>query len=50
MLTHPFESRVILDGSQTHTASEPETREFESRVILDGSQTCTQRARFRRGF
>ena len=34
-----FESRVILDGSQTSKSSDVEPYVFESRVILDGSQT-----------
>ena len=34
-----FESRVILDGSQTDFQNLAETQRFESRVILDGSQT-----------
>ena len=34
-----FESRVILDGSQTNLISVSFLRLFESRVILDGSQT-----------
>ena len=34
-----FESRVILDGSQTDYQNIAETQRFESRVILDGSQT-----------
>ena len=34
-----FESRVILDGSQTDTTLFIKTLRFESRVILDGSQT-----------
>ena len=34
-----FESRVILDGSQTELRLFPEKWWFESRVILDGSQT-----------
>ena len=34
-----FESRVILDGSQTAEFSEAFRAMFESRVILDGSQT-----------
>ena len=34
-----FESRVILDGSQTDVYPEAVAPEFESRVILDGSQT-----------
>ena len=35
----PFESRVILDGSQTSKPTDVEPYVFESRVILDGSQT-----------
>ncbi len=35
----PFESRVILDGSQTSFQPPKRRRTFESRVILDGSQT-----------
>ena len=34
-----FESRVILDGSQTNDQSGWNQTTFESRVILDGSQT-----------
>ena len=34
-----FESRVILDGSQTNFDTINFGFEFESRVILDGSQT-----------
>ena len=34
-----FESRVILDGSQTSKSTDVEPYVFESRVILDGSQT-----------
>ena len=34
-----FESRVILDGSQTCDNENPKRDGFESRVILDGSQT-----------
>ena len=34
-----FESRVILDGSQTQTRRINGGMPFESRVILDGSQT-----------
>ena len=34
-----FESRVILDGSQTIEFSPASSYQFESRVILDGSQT-----------
>ena len=37
-----FESRVILDGSQTVCVSHPMVSRFESRVILDGSQTWSQ--------
>ena len=35
-----FESRVILDGSQTFMKTLLVLLTFESRVILDGSQTC----------
>ena len=38
--TDQFESRVILDGSQTHLFLSLQTAMFESRVILDGSQTA----------
>ena len=34
-----FESRVILDGSQTSEVVNQAGDAFESRVILDGSQT-----------
>ena len=34
-----FESRVILDGSQTGECGVSMSLWFESRVILDGSQT-----------
>ena len=34
-----FESRVILDGSQTAIVNDIQQLRFESRVILDGSQT-----------
>ena len=34
-----FESRVILDGSQTILLGRFNDDGFESRVILDGSQT-----------
>ena len=34
-----FESRVILDGSQTYQLFCLPAPQFESRVILDGSQT-----------
>ena len=36
-----FESRVILDGSQTFLRIAKFPFLFESRVILDGSQTRT---------
>ena len=36
-----FESRVVLDGSQTLLGKEIRDDRFESRVILDGSQTRT---------
>ena len=35
-----FESRVILDGSQTPCVISYFIRRFESRVVLDGSQTA----------
>ena len=34
-----FESRVVLDGSQTDCQAESHEDQFESRVVLDGSQT-----------
>ena len=34
-----FESRVVLDGSQTSQVVSQYGKEFESRVVLDGSQT-----------
>ena len=34
-----FESRVVLDGSQTELVGARVIDEFESRVVLDGSQT-----------
>ena len=34
-----FESRVVLDGSQTCAKDEKAANSFESRVVLDGSQT-----------
>ena len=34
-----FESRVVLDGSQTKGSGKTTTMTFESRVVLDGSQT-----------
>ena len=37
-----FESRVILDGSQTKKIFMFIIIRFESRVILDGSQTSPQ--------
>ena len=36
---HVFESRVVLDGSQTLHRPLAGCRWFESRVVLDGSQT-----------
>ena len=36
-----FESRVILDGSQTILSGRFDDNGFESRVILDGSQTIS---------
>ena len=42
-----FESRVILDGSQTESYIGETLDEFESRVILDGSQTETLLVRIR---
>ena len=44
-----FESRVILDGSQTELVGHKVRVVFESRVILDGSQTTIQSARAMRG-
>ena len=41
-----FESRVILDGSQTHMRLSWMAGSFESRVILDGSQTSVPRRNF----
>ena len=35
-----FESRVVLDGSQTEFFSSSVRYAFESRVVLDGSQTA----------
>ena len=40
-ILYAFESRVILDGSQTCVLKSRLQLWFESRVILDGSQTCT---------
>ena len=40
---HVFESRVILDGSQTTFYVDCNRIVFESRVILDGSQTKSAR-------
>ena len=34
-----FESRVVLDGSQTNNPLADSSLLFESRVVLDGSQT-----------
>ena len=36
-----FESRVVLDGSQTGYALNEVGSLFESRVVLDGSQTVS---------
>ena len=45
-----FESRVVLDGSQTlHHRNLPQ-RPFESRVVLDGSQTGADGAALPPGF
>ena len=41
-----FESRVVLDGSQTGEVPNPHARRFESRVVLDGSQTETSSGAF----
>ncbi len=38
-MNRKFESRVILDGSQTIAEESSVQVLFESRVILDGSQT-----------
>ena len=35
-----FESRVVLDGSQTSRRALQHAVQFESRVVLDGSQTA----------
>ena len=35
-----FESRVVLDGSQTGRPRNTYDLQFESRVVLDGSQTA----------
>ena len=34
-----FDSRVVLDGSQTNKRIRLELDPFDSRVVLDGSQT-----------
>ena len=44
-----FESRVILDGSQTFIIFSVVRVLFESRVILDGSQTKTNNEIYNRG-
>ena len=36
-----FESRVVLDGSQTRDDVLVDIQLFESRVVLDGSQTLS---------
>ena len=38
-ITNKFESRVVLDGSQTSLFRSFTASLFESRVVLDGSQT-----------
>ena len=38
-----FESRVVLDGSQTNSLFRSTLLLFESRVVLDGSQTAWKR-------
>ena len=38
-----FESRVVLDGSQTGDRYFTDGCKFESRVVLDGSQTKLER-------
>ena len=44
LISTVFESRVILDGSQTSVSSRSFSAVFESRVILDGSQTTLNAA------
>ena len=39
ILDNGFESRVVLDGSQTDRDMIIQPTLFESRVVLDGSQT-----------
>ena len=45
-----FESRVVLDGSQTMSPIFSPQSEFESRVVLDGSQTHLPKRLFRVAF
>ena len=40
--TQKFESRVVLDGSQTPVTGHWPHWVFESRVVLDGSQTTCE--------
>ena len=40
-----FESRAVLDGSQTPVALAPWRQSFESRAVLDGSQTGSESQR-----
>ena len=39
MTTVTFESRVVLDGTQTDERHSGQYPAFESRVVLDGTQT-----------
>ena len=36
-----FESRVVLDGSQTTATVRPDVTGFESRVVLDANKTTS---------
>ena len=45
-----FESRAVLDGSQTGPGEAGGLRVFESRAVLDGSQTLSHLERRRHGF
>ena len=40
-----FESRAVLDGSQTYSSHLPPHSSFESRAVLDGSQTIRMKKR-----
>ena len=42
MNTFVFESRAVLDGSQTSAMTARTHTTFESRAVLDGSQTHRQ--------